>query len=146
MILYFQSLSWPSEAIKLLFAYFNHLIKAKSSLDFKMRTIQKFVSVGWNTIVQCTKETTARARIFWIFFLLFPQLKQNNIYFLSVIWGKESKKFLKIRAIKEVVIKVFSVYPSNLSLISLFLNDQWLFRQSLTIFCQFMFCVNNKVK
>ena len=45
LILYFQSLSWPSEAIKLLFAYFNHLIKAKSSLYFNMRTIQKFVSV-----------------------------------------------------------------------------------------------------
>ena len=46
LILYFQSLSWPLEAIKILFAYINHLIKAKSSLDFNMRTIQKFVSVG----------------------------------------------------------------------------------------------------
>ena len=34
--LYFQSLSWPLEAIKILFAYNNHLIKAKSSLDFNI--------------------------------------------------------------------------------------------------------------
>ena len=36
LILYFQSLSWPKEAIKILFVYINHLIKAKSSLDFNM--------------------------------------------------------------------------------------------------------------
>ena len=46
LILYFKSLSWPLEAIKILFAYFNHLIKAKSSLDFNMRTIQNVVIVG----------------------------------------------------------------------------------------------------
>ena len=39
LILYFQSLSGPLEAIKILFAHFNHLIKAKSLLDFNMRTI-----------------------------------------------------------------------------------------------------------
>ena len=54
-ILYFQSLSWPLEAIKILFAYFNHLMKAKSSLDFNMRIIQKFVSIGQNTIVISNK-------------------------------------------------------------------------------------------
>ena len=37
---------WPLEAIKLDFIYINHLIKAKSSLNFNMRTIQKLVSVG----------------------------------------------------------------------------------------------------
>ena len=31
---------------EILFVYINHLIKAKSSLDFNMRTIQKLVSVG----------------------------------------------------------------------------------------------------
>ena len=46
LILYFQSLSWPLEAIKILFVYFNHLIKAKSSLDFNVRTNQKFAIVG----------------------------------------------------------------------------------------------------
>ena len=45
-ILYFQSLSWPLEAIKILFAYFNQPMKAKSSLDVNMRIIQKFLSVG----------------------------------------------------------------------------------------------------
>jgi hypothetical protein len=42
----FKNLSWPSEAIKILFAYFNHLIKAKSSLDLNMRIIQNFDSWG----------------------------------------------------------------------------------------------------
>ena len=46
LIFYFQSLSWPLEAIKILFVYFNHLIKAKSSLDFNVRTNQKFAIVG----------------------------------------------------------------------------------------------------
>ena len=39
-------LSKPFLAIKILFTNFNHLIKAKSSLDFNMRTIQKFVYAG----------------------------------------------------------------------------------------------------
>ena len=42
----FPNLSWPLEAIKILFAYFNHLIEAKSSLDSNMRIIQNFVSWG----------------------------------------------------------------------------------------------------
>ena len=37
---------WPLEAIEIHCVYINHLIKAKSSLDFNMRTIQKFVSAG----------------------------------------------------------------------------------------------------
>ena len=44
----FQSLFWPLEAIKILFAYFNHLIKAKSSLDFTRRIIQ--ILLVWGRI------------------------------------------------------------------------------------------------
>ena len=43
---HFQCLSWPSEAIKILFANFNLLIKAKSLLVLNMRIIQNFVSWG----------------------------------------------------------------------------------------------------
>ena len=43
---HFQSLSWPSEAIKILFANFNHLIMAKALLALNMRIIQNFVSWG----------------------------------------------------------------------------------------------------
>ena len=43
---HFQILSWPSEAIKILFANFNLLITAKSLLVLNMRIIQNFVSWG----------------------------------------------------------------------------------------------------
>ena len=46
MVLYFQSLSWPKEAIKILFAYINHLIKAKYFTRFQYENNPKVCYCG----------------------------------------------------------------------------------------------------